>query len=410
MTAASEHTHSNSDKRPVSEWTRDLLARRAVQLPAPITMSGTAGVIAFTFGLPDEPSFPAQALADVTREVMQDQFAPALQYGHPRPLTDFLVRYIKREQGLEVTPQNIQVTAGSSQAISFICELLLNPGDVVIVEAPSFLGAVNTFHNAEAEVVETPLDENGLIIEALESKLAELKAAGKKVKFIYTIPTFQNPTGVTMTLERRKALLDVARRYETFILEDDAYYGLEFGEKSPPWLWTLDDSGIVLHCGTFSKTLAPGMRLGWVGGPPELISLIARLRDGGGTNAFSGYVAARFAESGQLDKHIEVLREIYRKKRDRMLAALERYMPDGSRWTEPQGGFFVWLELPEKVDTVKMLPAAIQAGVNYLPGPACFASRSGRNTIRLAFSYIKLEEIEPGLRILGEVIERELNS
>jgi 2-aminoadipate transaminase len=395
-----------------TNWNEELLASRAANLPAPLMPGGATArdLISFVYGLPDEESFPAAELAAATAAVMKEQAGRALQYGAPTPLTEYLLDYIKRDQKLELTPNNLLITAGSSQALGLVCRLLVEPGDYIVVEAPTFLGAVRTFQNHEANIEEVPLAEDGINVEALDAKLTELKAVGKRVKFIYTIPTFHNPTGVTLGLEGRQALLEVARRHQVLILEDDAYHGLVFEGQEPPWLWSLDKDDMVLHCGTFSKVLAAGMRLGWVGGPAAFIGKIATLKDDGGTNPFSGYTAAKFAENGQLEAHTKKLIDIYRKKRDRTLAGLERYMPDGARWTNPQGGFFIWLELPESLDTVKMLPKAIEAGVTYLPGPACFASRGGRNTIRLAFSFVKLDQIEPGLRILGEVIQKELGA
>jgi 2-aminoadipate transaminase len=391
-----------------SDWANDLLAHRAAALPKAFNMAGAPGIISFSYGLPDEASFPAAELAQATAEVMQDTAVQALQYGAPDHLVDYLIDYIGRDQGLKLSPANLLITVGSSQAIGLVCQLLIDPGDYIIVEAPTFLGAVRTFLNAEAQVAEVPLDNEGLDIEALDRTITDLKAAGERVKFIYTIPTFQNPTGVTLGLERRQALLAVARKHQVLVLEDDAYAGLIFEGKVPPWLWTLDRDNLVLHCGTFSKTLAAGLRLGWMGGPPELLAKVAALKVDGGTSPFAGNIAARYAQNGRLEKHILELRAIYRRKRDRTLAGLERYMPDGARWTNPQGGFFIWLELPERLDTVKMLADAVAAGVNYTPGPACFASRKGKNTIRLAFSHVRLDQIEPGLRILGEIIERQL--
>lgn len=391
-----------------SDWTLDLLAHRAKALPTPINMSGAPGIISFSYGLPDEESFPAADLTQAAAEVLRDAAPAALQYGGPTPLVEYLVDFIGRDQKLEITPSNLLVTVGSSQALGLACQLLIDKGDYIIVEAPTFLGAVGTFIKSEAQVAEAPMDEEGLVIEELDKVITGLKAAGERVKFIYTIPTFQNPTGVTLGLERRKALLELAKKHQVMILEDDAYAGLIYEGQVPPWIWTLDEDDMVLHCGTFSKVLAAGLRLGWIGGPPAIVAKIAALKVDGGTSPFAGNIAAQYAKDGRLEKHILKLREIYRRKRDRTLAGLERYMPDGARWTNPQGGFFIWVELPESVDTVKMLRDAVAAGVNYTPGPACFASRKGKNTIRLAFSHVTADKIEPGLRILGEVIRQHM--
>jgi 2-aminoadipate transaminase len=204
--------------------------------------------------------------------------------------------------------------------------------------------------------------------------------------------------------------LEVAARHRVLILEDDAYHGLLYEGEVPPWLWTLDDRGLVLHCGTLSKTLATGIRLGWVGGPANLIALITALKDDGGTSPFAGYIAAQYAQNGRLEQHTKTLIELYGRKRDRMLAGLERYMPQGVRWTHPQGGFFIWLELPRGLDTGKFLSKALAAGVSYVPGARCFASGSGQNCIRLSFSFVKLDQIELGIHILAEVIKAELES
>jgi len=387
-----------------------LLAHRASQLKVGAPPVAARDIIAFTFGLPAEESFPAKEIAEATNWVMQNQAASALQYNSPEPLSEFLIDYIRKEQGIELSTHNLLVTAGSGQALSLVCRLMIDKGDYIVVEAPTFLGAVSTFRKAEAEIAEVSLDENGMDIDALDKTLTDLHAQGKTVKFIYTIPTFQNPTGVTMSLERRKHLLEVAERHQVLVLEDDAYHGLLFEGETPPWLWALDDKGIVLHCGTFSKTLAAGMRLGWLGGSANLVNLAAGLKDEGGTNPFAGYIAAKFAENGRLQRHTNELSDLYRRKRDRMLAGLERYMPDGAHWNKPHGGFFIWVELPEGIDTVKMLSNAVKAGVNYLPGTACFASGKGINTLRLAFSFVKLDQIEQGMRILGEVIREQMES
>lgn len=390
------------------DYANSLLSHRAAAVsPAPGPSAGR-DIISFIYGLPAEEAFPAQEIADAAVYVMREQYTAALQYNSAKPLAEYLVNFIQKDQGLKLDASNILITNGSSNALGLMCRLMIDPGDVVIVEAPTFLGAVSTFRKNEAEIAEVPMDGEGMDVDALEKVLAEQKAAGKTVKFIYTIPTFQNPTGVTMPLERRKRMLELAEQYQTLILEDDAYHGLLFEGEVPPWVWTLDTKGLVIHCGTFSKTLAAGMRLGWMGGPADLLARVGALKDDGGTSPFSGYIAAKFAENGRLEKHTQVLIDLYRRKRDRMLSGLERYMPDGVTWTNPAGGFFIWVELPESLDTGKMLSKAVAAGVNYLPGTACFAGGKGKNCIRLAFSFVKLEQIEPGMRKLGEVIKAEL--
>jgi len=391
-----------------NDYAASLLARRATNLRSGGGPSAARDTIAFTYGLPAEEAFPSQEIAEATATVMREKGGEALQYNSPKPLAEYLVDFIGRDQGMKLSLDNLMITSGSSQALAWMCRLLIDPGDTIIVEAPTFLGAVVTFRKNEANIAEVAIDNQGMLIEELDRVLTELAAAGKKVKFIYTIPTFQNPTGVTMPLERRKQMIEVAAKHKTLILEDDAYHGLLFEGEVPPWLWTLDDKGIVLHCGTFSKTLAAGMRLGYLGGPAELIAKVSALRDDGGSSPFSGYIAAKFAENGRLEQHTKTLIDLYRRKRDRMLAGLERYMPDGVTWTTPQGGFFIWLELPETVDAGKMLEKSVAAGVNYLPGVACFASGKGKNCIRLAFSFVKLEQIDGGMRTLADVIRAEL--
>ena len=384
-------------------------AGRAKDAPPAFGMSAPRNVIPFTYGLPDEDSFPVDDLIAATETAMHSAGKAMLQYGHPAPLANFIISEFAREEGLELEPKNVLITAGSAQMLGLACRVFIEPGDVVLVEAPTFLGAVRTFRSYEADVIGVPLDENGVRTDVLAATIADIKAAGKTLKFFYTIPTFHNPTGTTLPLERRHEILRLADEHNFLVVEDDAYHGLVFEDDVPPTLLALDrqdgrDGRRVIYAGTFSKRLAAGMRLGYGVAHPEIIGRLGTLKDDGGTSPFSGYVAAEFAKDGRFGRHVADLNDIYRRKRDRVLAGLERYMPDGSRWTTPHGGFFVWLELPEGFDSVTMLPEAITQGVNYLPGPACFADARGRNCIRLAFSFVKLEQIDPGLRILGDLI------
>jgi 2-aminoadipate transaminase len=394
----------------MTDYIQNLLADRAAKVGQPFSMVMPENMIAFVYGLPDNGAFPADEIAEITAKVMQDNPIESLRYGSAVGLAEWLVEKVAKEQAMPgLSPANFLITVGSSQAIDLICRLLIDNGDYIVVEAPTFLGALRTFRQAGAQVAEAAMDDEGLDIADLERVISGLKAEGKRVKFIYTIPTFQNPTGRTMGAERRRELLEVAARHEVIVVEDDAYHGLLYEGEVPPWVWAMDDKGIVLHTGTFSKTLAPGMRLGWVGGAKELIVKMAGLKEDGDTSPFAGYIASRYAFEGGLELHIKKLVDLYKRKRDRMLAALERYMPDGARWTNPQGGFFIWVELPESIDTAKILSKASEIGVNYLPGSACFASGRGKNSLRLAFSYVPLEQIEPGIRKLGEIFAQEIN-
>lgn len=389
-----------------------LISRKGKDLPG-LRMGDprkSAEHISFSAGFPDRDSLPTGAIIDATRAALEAEGEWALQYGHGlgnRNLADLILAKLERDLGIAATPEQILITAGASQAIGLAIEMLVDWGDTIITEAPTWMGAVRAFQNAGAKAVSVPIDENGTDVEALERTLADLKARGITPKFIYTIPTFQNPTGVSTSLERRKRIVELAHEYGTFIFEDDAYAGLRYGGEHVPPIFALDDKGTTLYFGTLSKTLGAGMRLGWVVAHPTLINRMAVLKVDGSTNVFGTYVAAAWIPE-HLDEHIEELKEIYQHRRDLMLAELTEHMPEGASWTEPEGGFFIWVTLPEGVDTTAMAEQARERGVEYLAGAGCFADGSGRNTLRLSFSFARDEEIREGIRILGEIVEGEL--
>ncbi|HYH11869.1 MAG TPA: PLP-dependent aminotransferase family protein, partial [Thermomicrobiales bacterium] len=286
-------------------------------------------------------------------------------------------------------------------------ETLVDWGDTVLTEVPTWSGAVRTFQNAGATAIGIPVDTEGTDVVALEAELARLKVDGVTPKFIYTIPNFQNPTGVSTTLERRKRIVELAHEYGTFVFEDDAYADLRYsGEMLPP-IFTLDTKGTTLYFGTLSKTLGAGMRLGWALAHPSLISRMAVLKVDGSTNVFGTYVAAEWIPQ-HLDSHIEELRTIYQRRRDIMLEELDEHFPSGATWSRPDGGFFIWVTLPEGVDTTTMAAQARERGVEYLPGGSCFVDGAGKNMLRLSFSFARDQEIREGIRILGEIIDGEL--
>jgi 2-aminoadipate transaminase len=361
----------------------------------------------FTFGLPDPGSFPARELVRVSREVFGARSEEALQYGNYQgelALRDVAAERLRRLEGVEVTADDLLITNGSSQALGLVCQALVDPGDTILVEGPTFLGAVRTFEVFGPRVVEVPLDDHGLRVDALERTLQDLKRQDVRPKFLYTLPNFHNPAGVTLSLERRRKLLRLAERYGLPILEDDAYGELRFEGRGIPSLLSLDTSGLVVRTGTFSKILAAGLRLGWICGTHSVVKRLVALKVDGGTNPVAAHLAATFANQGLLDRHIRRLRRVYRERRDAMVESLEEHCAEYATWTRPQGGFFVWVELKPGVDSDRALEESSKRGVGYLRGPACYSSGRGANQLRLAFSYLGVEQIREGIARLGEAL------
>jgi 2-aminoadipate transaminase len=318
-----------------------------------------------------------------------------------------LIAKLERDQGIRANRENILIAAGGSQAIGLLLDAFVDWGDPIASEMPTWLGAVKAFHNVGANVISIPVDVEGTDVAVLERELRILRDRGVTPKFVYTISNFQNPTGVTMTLRRRQELLDLVRSFGTMLIEDDAYFDLRYEGEKLPSIYSLDDGSTVVYMGTLSKTMGPGMRLGWLVGPPEVIRRIAALKVDGGTNVFGAHVAADWLPE-KLLPHVDRLRAVYRRRRDLMLAALEQHMPPGSTWTVPDGGFFIWVTLPQGIDTTRMHAQAQELGVEYLPGPTCFADGSGVNQLRLSFSFVEDDLIDRGIRVISEVAQAEL--
>lgn len=368
--------------------------------------------ISFLYGLPDPDHLPAVEVAEAVQRALASEGKVALQYGrvggYP-PLVDYLRAFLKRMQMMDVPEDAILLTAGSTQALGFVTQLLVDRGDVIVTEDPTWPGGVSLFNAAGARIVTVPLDRDGMRMDALEERLRALRAEGVRPKFIYTIPNFQNPVGVTLTMERRRTLLDLAAEYDTFVFEDDAYNALRFEGEILPALYALDaerGGNRVITIGTLSKTLAAGMRLGWVIAPPALIRKIGGIKGDGGVSPFSATAAAEFCLAGKLEPHIETLKTLYRGRRDAMVAALSEYMPEGVTWTEPHGGFFMWVTVPQGINTAKLLPVAMREGFDFLPGVACRFDGGGANEIRLSFSVVGEEQIREGIARLGRLIHR----
>lgn len=390
-----------------------LLSQRARNLPGTPQMVNDGKAverISFSYGFPDPASLPADEVAAATTSILARAGDRALQYGTATgvpDLIDVLLAKLKRDQGIDAGPENVLITAGASQALGLVLDAFVDWGDPVITEEPTWMGAVRAFGNVGAEPVPVPVDDQGTDVDALGRQLAWLREAGTPAKLVYVITNFQNPSGISTTLERRRRIVELAHEHGTLILEDDAYYDLRYDGDGIPPIYTLDDRSQTLYMGTFSKIMGAGMRLGWVVGAPEIINKLAVLKIDGGTNIFGSYVAAEWVP-GHLERHVDRLRAIYRRRRDLMLDALERHMPAGTTWTRPDGGFFLWVTLPQGLDAAQLAIQARERGVEFLPGRTCFVGDRGQNTLRLSYSFAQDGQIEPGIRVIAEIVKGEL--
>jgi len=372
--------------------------------------AASTSLLSFYYGRPDPAAFPTSELLGAIRRTLQHHLPAALLYGPeqgPSLLLEEICRKVAREEGLALSPEQVFISAGASQALDIICRLWAKPGDVVLVGAPTYHEALALLRDYPIRLESVPLDDEGIDVQKLESTLLRLPRSGAKVAFLYAIPTFQNPSGVTMSLRRRKDLVTLAGKHDLWLVEDDVYRDLCFEGTVPPSLFELANGKSVLRLGSFSKILAPGLRLGWVIAESAAITRLAgaglRL-SAGGANPFAAYAVAEFCRAGHLEQHIRKLVDVYRARRDALLNVLARSMPPGVTWSTPQGGFFVWLTLPELLNADQVAQAALQHHVRFLPGDAFFADGGATHNIRLPFSYLQPEDIERGLHVLAEVI------
>ena len=374
--------------------------------------SGRPGTISFVLGLPDPATFPTELLQESADRVLRDNGAVALQYapeqGYGR-LIDYLLAKWQHDEGVTVTRENVTLAYGSTDAVGMLSLLLARPGDVILVEAPSYRDTLHLFRDHGLTLVQIPVDEQGLRTDVMEQTLQRLSLEGVHPRFVYTIPTFQNPSGVTLSLPRRGEVLRLAETFDFRIIADDVYRDLYYDETVPPALGALDPAGErVITVGSFSKVLAAGLRLGWVIANPEIIAALynggARAM-GGGANPFVAHIVADFCQGGRLDQHISLLRERYGRRRDVLLNALASHMPQSVSWNQPAGGYFVWLDLLPGLAATEVVRVADERGVTCLAGPAFYADGCGEDHIRLAFSFVPTDQIENGVAQLAQVIE-----
>lgn len=385
----------------------ELLSDRARRLPitsAAWPADRRAIPISLAYGFADPALFPREELVAAAAAVLADDAAAALNYGPSFPGLVELVAERLRRKGIRASEDRVLISYGSGQVLGLLPQLFVDPGDTVIIEGPTFLGAVRDFVDAGARIVSVPIDASGMDVDALEEELRALARRGVRPKFIYTIPTFQNPTGTTLPLDRRRRLLALAAAYGIVVVEDDAYGDLRFeGEPLPP-LAALDEDGWVIYVGTFSKILAPGVRMGWACARPEIVQRLASLKVEGSSGPFLTRLVARYCAEGRLDAHIVELNRLYRAKRDVMLGAIAESFPASVRPLRPEGGFFVWCELPPTVSAGELLAACEERGVTFLSGDHCFADGRGDTSLRLAFSFQPAATIAEGIARIGAAL------
>jgi 2-aminoadipate transaminase len=367
---------------------------------------GMPDIVSFAGGFPDPETFPREQVAALFEEFAASCEANAFQYAPTRGLAgtlDVLAGRLEALVGRGPAEDELLVTSGAIEALELVTKSFLDPGDLVVVEGPTYLGAIQAFRSFEATLEAVPLDEHGLDVEELERRLR----GGMRPKLLYTIPDHQNPAGVTLAAERREPLVDLARRYDFLVVEDVAYRELGFSGETHPSLWSTAPD-VVLQAGTTSKTFFPGVRLGWAVGPRDVTSRLVDAKQN--TDQCAGALGQRlFEESvrrGWIDEQLVRSRALYERKSARLLAALERSMPEGSRWTRPRGGFFSWLTLPPGASSVELAPRAADAGVGIVPGTLFFPDGRGADSVRLSFSLVDEASIDDGIERLGSVLAR----
>ncbi len=400
----------------------DRYAARTHQLTASairalFSVANRPEVVSLAGGMPNIADLPLNVVGEALHTLVLTRGTQAMQYGagQGEPMLREQICEVMRLEGIVAHPDDVTVTVGSQQGLDLITRIFCDPGDVVIAEAPSYVGALGVFRAYQCEVVHVQLDDDGngyggLSPDALREALTALRSQGRRVKFIYTIPNFQNPAGVTQTLQRRRELLAVAEEFDVLVVEDNPYGLLGFDAEPLPAMRALDGER-VLYLGSFSKTFAPGFRVGWVLAPHAVKEKLVLAQESAVLcpPVFSQYAVAAYLSAHDWKGQIKAFAELYTERRDAMLAGLTAHLPAGTTWTRPGGGFFVWVTVPDGIDTQAMLPRAVTARVAYVPGTAFYADGFGSRHMRLSYCYPTPERIIEGTRRLGEVLAHELS-
>ncbi len=373
---------------------------------------GVEGVISFAGGLPNPESFPKELLADIFCQVVNQEGEDVLQYGASEGDT-ILMEALKQMEGIPGLPHaQLIITTGSTSGIYFFTRTLINPGDIIISEAPGFPGSLAAMEACGARIVGVEMDESGMLPDRLKETLKSLSDKNEPIKFIYVIPEFQNPSGRTMDIRRRREIIEIAIEYDLPILEDQPYRELRYEGEQLTTIWELakkeyDDPDLVTICKSFSKILGPGMRLGYIMGPPAVVGQMVKWAQKitVSPDCTTQRVAARFIEKGHMNGHIEKIIDLYRPRRDAMLNALEAHMPANVKWTHPEGGMFIWVTFPDEVDTDAILVRAVENKVAFIPGSKFYTGGTvKKNELRLNFSYTSLDLIEEGIKRLAGLL------
>jgi 2-aminoadipate transaminase len=370
------------------------------------------GMISFAGGLPAPETFPVEDLKEIVNEILEKNGADSLQYGTTEGDPHLRKMLVERHklQGLNIGIENIIITTASQQALDLISKVFLDPGDYVLCGLPSYLGGINAFLLYGAKLKGISLDEHGMKPDELEETIIVLKELGRKIKFIYVIPDFQNPSGITLPDSRRLKIIEIAEKYDILIVEDSPYREVRFDGEPQKMMYELDTTGRVITLCTFSKIFAPGFRVGWVIGNPEILDKLVMAKQTADlcTSPFVQKIIARYMEKGLLEKNLKKTIDLYRIRRTHMINCFRKYMPGGVTWTEPMGGLFLFVTLPHHLDADEIFKKAIEKNVAFVAGSSFFCNNSGHNTMRINFSFSNEEEIETGVQRLSQVICDEL--
>jgi len=389
-------------------FSRSALAMKRSAIREILKLLKKPDMISFAGGLPSPESFPVEEVKEITNYILDTKGAQALQYGATEGDSDLREMILQRHaaQGLELKPENLAISTGSQQALDILGKILIDPGDYIICGLPSYLGGISAFNVYGAKLKGIPFDDYGMRADELEKTVARLLELGKHIKFIYVIPDFQNPAGITMPESRRLEILAIAEKYDLIVIEDSPYREIRFEGEHQKLMYELDKSGRVVTLFTFSKIFAPGFRIAWLIGHEALIDKFIMSKQSADlcSPVLVQLIAAEYIKRGSLDRNLVTTIDMYRKRRDKMLESFEKHMPEGVQWTHPEGGLFLFITLPDRMNADEVFKKAVENNVAFVRGSVFYCNDTGRNTMRINFSFANEEQIETGIKRLAGVI------